>query len=324
MNVAKIPSKLYYRLYEIGENTEGISSDKLIAAYSIIKSSRSNKDVKYYAYKAKNNKTVSGFSLLRAKTNLSLNSIHKYVPFLIEEGLVTFNNGDVVLLGNNKLKEKYNHNKLVPIQIGKNIIDTQYNSLSVRLHSSKRKQEAMIRKKRHRREVLVQGKDPKTLKQLKASKSYIKRFGEKIEITDKVILSNSGYAILKGGATTNAKSKGDYWKRKLKEKGLLKTKRQFDRIKKMSYVEYKQFKLHNDELVQGKYTYIRGYLVKETAALMIPINKIYTMEKTITPIPASTEDKVKPLPYLDFDFIAWCINEDVKGTRNATPCTSRS
>jgi hypothetical protein len=115
--VARISSKLYFDLYQKG-------GDKLIAVYVILKTSR-NGEIKYYSHKSKNNKFVGGFSLLRSKTNLTLHSIKKYVPILIDMGLCFIDkNGDFVMIGNEKIKDLYNSRKLVPINIGVNLSET--------------------------------------------------------------------------------------------------------------------------------------------------------------------------------------------------------
>lgn len=192
--IARISSKLYFDLFE----REG--SDKLIAVFSILKASRTAD--KYYSYTSKNNKFVGGYSLLRAKTNLTLHTIQKYVPTLIDMGLISIgDNGDVYVMGGEKIKTLYSSRKLVPIILGKNLNDTADNSLSVRLHAERDEQQRQINKKQYRSELLKQASNPTNYKLYKKAQRLLKKLGdEKITIVDTVVLSNQGYALLKNGS----------------------------------------------------------------------------------------------------------------------------
>jgi hypothetical protein len=253
-NIVRLPSKLYRHLF-----TEG--GDKLIAVYCILKNSRENQD-KYYAYKARNNRHVSGFSLLRSKTNLSLTVIKKYVPVLISMGLCCINEvGDVCVLGNNKSNALYGDKKIVPVRIGKNLTETSYNTMSVRLHSEERQQKYQIGNKTHRRDLIKQMDDPNSLKELQQARRIVKKHGSEIKITECVVLSNQGFAKLKDG-TVNNKQKGAYWKKKLKQNGIVTSQRRFNRIKKMSFSEYRLYKQY--AVCSPNTTYKYGWLVEET------------------------------------------------------------
>lgn len=299
--VIRIPSKLYFDLW----NTPNIDGDKLIAVYSILKTSR-NGDIKYYSYKSKNNKIVSGFSLLRAKTCLSLSVIEKYVPILIEKGLCFIDkNGDFVMLGNEKTKELYNSYKIVPVKIGKNFNETATFVVSVRIHAAKKQQDIMISKKKYRSEIIFQGNNPKSLKDLKKAKRFYKLYGNE-EFTDNTILSNQGFCELKSGERDN-KSKGQYWKSKLIKNGLVKSKRRFNSIQPMPYSVYRLMKKHGD--FKNNYKYINGQLCEEIISSFSPINIItveqheYTASTTIKP-----KQEYKKLKHLQFDMIDFWIN----------------
>lgn len=250
--IVRLPSKLYRHLYVEG-------GDKLIAVYSILKSSKGKSD-KYYAYKSRNNKYVAGFSLLRSKTNLSLTVIKKYVPVLIDMGLCSINEfGDVCILGNNKSNEIYGNKKIVPVRLGKNLTETSYNAMSVRLHSEERQQMHQIEIKTHRRDLIKQMDNPRSLKDLQKAKRIVKKHGLEINVTECVVLSNQGYAYLKDG--TDGKHKGAYWKKKLKQSGIITTRRRFERVKKMSFTEYKQYKKYS--IYSPTTTYRYGWMVEE-------------------------------------------------------------
>lgn len=251
--VARISSKLYYDLFERG-------GDKLIAVYSTIKMSRKN-EIKYYAYKSKNNKFVSGYSLLRAKTKLSLSSIQKYVPILIEIGVCKIeDNGDFSILGGEKTKELYSSRKLVPVGVENTLTKTAYNSFAVRVFSSEKQQLREIKIKQNRSELLRQVSNPSSTEVYKKALKVQKKYGDEIAVIDKTVLSNQGYAVLKDGSR-DYKSKGYYWKNKLQEKGLIKSKRRFEKVSEMSFEKYKQLK--NYGLLNNNNTYCNGFLVEE-------------------------------------------------------------
>ena len=248
-NTYRPPSKLYYDLYQNG-------GDKLIAVYSMLKISR-NKEVQYFSFTSKNNKTVSGYSLLRNKTNLTLHSLKKYIPVLIKMELCHFNaKGDFILLGNNKTKDLYSSYKLVPIIIGKNLVHTAYNSTAVRFHSNEQKQIKKIQKNIDQRVLKCKQNNPSNLKELKAINRLLKVEKKGFE-NDVTILSICGFSRLKDG--TSSKSKGNYWKRKLISKNLVESKNRFEVIKKMSFNEYSSLK--SNVGLSYKHCYKNGCLV---------------------------------------------------------------
>lgn len=301
--VARPNSKLYFDLYKEG-------GDKLIAVYAILKTSREELD-KYYSYTSKNNKTVSGYALLRSKTILTLHSIKKYVPALISMGLCYIEpNGDVHITGGEKLNKEYKCRKIVPIVIGKNMVETALNAVSVRAFSMQMQQERQINNKQNRSELLLQVSNPTNYKLYKKAKKLEKRLaGEKIIILDKVVLSNQGYAVLKNGIGDN-KSMGQYWKKKLTLKGVVKSNRRFDKIKQMGYEEYKKIKGTSKN---RRIVYHKGFLCEELISSFIGIDLVNN-KRVIIPIkkiivqPIVIKQKVKPLAHLSFDMVAWWTN----------------
>jgi len=302
---ARISSKLYSALFKEG-------GDKLISVYGTLKTSR-NGDVKYYAYTAKNNKFISGYSLLRAKTNLTLHSIQKYVPVLINMGLCFIDkNGDFVLVGNEKLKQKYNR-KLVPVKIGTNLVNTAYNSLAVRTFSAEKNQKTQIEKKQTRSEIIAYGSK-------KLSKYYDKKYGHNLEVNEKTVLSLQGFGDLKHGEDNligDIKSSGAYYKRKLREKGIIKTKREFKNLKKATYSEYLNMKKYFN--IGNRIIYKNGWIVEEqissfsvvseskiTILTSEPLKEVLIEENTIDKEIKKEEYKKKQ--YLQFDMIDFWIN----------------
>ncbi len=301
---ARINSRLYFDLYTRG-------GDKLIAVYAILKTSRNN-EIKYYAYTAKNNKFISGYSLLRAKTNLTLHSIQKYVPSLIDMGLCFIDkNGDFVLLGNDKLKLKYN-SKLVPIKIGSTLTETVYNSLTVRLFSAEKSQKTQIEKKQTRSEIIAYGSK-------KLSKYYDKKYGHNLEVNEKTVLSLQGFGDLKHGNNNNIKdikSCGAYYKKKLREKGIIKTNREFKKLEKSTYSDYLQMKKYFS--IGRKITYKNGWIVEEQISSFSTVSCFSSVITVLEPTTILTnevetikhinKEVYKKKQYLQVDMIDFWIN----------------
>lgn len=258
-NIYRINSKLYFSLYNIGIE-KNVDGDKLIAVYSILKK-KSEHHSKYYSFVSKNNKKVSGYSLLRNKTNISLHTLNKYVPLLIELGICFFDvNGNFILLGTDKLKENFKSKKILPIVLEKNVIKTAYNSYYVRIHSSAKKQEKQIEKKHIQRELLKRKDNPRSLKELRQIKKILKKGKLDGYFIDKCVLSVNGFSFLKSNEDNN-KSKGSYWKSKMLKLKLISTKRRFETINKMSFNEYKNLK--NNSVFKNNVKFLNGLVVKE-------------------------------------------------------------
>lgn len=290
----RIPSRIYFQLLEKG-------GDKLISVFCTLKAQRKGK--KYYSYTANNNKFVSHYSLLRQKTSLSLSVINKYVPMLIDMGFVVLeDNGNVSVIGNNKLKklDTRNNTKLVPIKVFNKYKKTELYSYYVRIHSNEKSQKNIINKKLQRSEIIK--KCPSTYIEKQNYKRVVETFGKEIGLTENVMISNAYFSEIKNPNKPISVSKGNYLKDKLCNEGILFKKRQFKRIEKMSY---KQFKNRN---VQKKnITYFNGYMVKELPNI-ISTTKI---DKNVNMLigEVTEKEKVRPLGHLQFDFIAWLANE---------------
>lgn len=268
VGIARIPSRLYYALFKEG-------SDNLLSVYCTLKKFKGEK-VKFKAYKSKNNKFVSGYSLLRSGTNISLATLRKYVPVLINMGLISFEkNGDVSLLGNNKIKRKYG-NKIVPVAVCIKLTDTRYSCMSVRIHSKQEQQSRMIEKKANLRELLLLGnRNVRNLKQLKALNRAKRKYGNdisKLNFTDQTVLSIQGFNFLKNH-TENNKSLGNYYKRKLKQKGLVDTTRRFKLFSNNTTLNYSDYKfLKSIGEIENKYLFKNNRLVEEIISSFTNIN----------------------------------------------------
>jgi hypothetical protein len=296
-SIVRIPSLCYFSLSERG-------GDKLAAVYATLRHFK-NGGIKYYAYTAKNNKFVGGYSLLRSKTNLSLSTLHKHVPVLIDMGLCSFHgNGDFVMLGGNKLKELYSSYKLVPILIGENLSKTQSYCIKIKLMSKERQQQKQIEKKKYQSELLKQLTNPTNYKLYKSAKRFVKKNGmEKITYTDKTILSNQGFAVIIDGTLDN-KSKGQYWKSKLIKHGIISSSRRYVLGAKMTHTQYLQLKKFNSK---NNLVYVKGRVATELVAEFSVIKE--TVITALTETIINNKEVIKPLGYLSFDFVAWMSNK---------------
>lgn len=307
--ITRIPIGLYTKLYQAG-------GDKLVSVFCMLKSQR-NGEIKYYAHKSKNNKFVGGYSLLRKQTTLSLSVLEKYIPLLIEEDVCYFDkNGDFILFGNRKLKSIYGY-KLVPIITKEKLTQTAVYSMSVRAFSKEFEQLCMIDKKQHRSEIVLQGENPRSNKELQAAKHWKKFYDDRPHLDpvafDKVVLSNNGWAKLQNGVK-DSKSRGFYHKKKLQKAGLIEVKRRFDKVRKMSKQEYKSFKSNAEYWERNRFLYINGYLVEEKAAQFSTVDLTKPVVKqSFKEVYVPKEERVKPQKHLTFDFIEWLqVNKPIR------------
>ena len=259
--IVRIPSRLYHDLFMKGD-------DKLVAVYCILKDCKGRK-AKFTSHKSKNNKTVSHYGLLRKETPISLINLKKYIPVLIEMGLLNFEpNGDVTLIGNEASKEMYDSYKLVPIEVVNSVFQTAYRAMLVRAHSKQKSQQKEIFRKQQISVHTQRCADPISNQELRESKKFLRRNGKASEIITDVVLSNIGYAGLKV-SDRNArvtKQKGFYWKSKLKSSGLIRTERRFKKECQLSFSEFITGK--NNKLFERHHVYKDGYLQKELVSLM--------------------------------------------------------
>lgn len=215
-------------------------------------------------------------------------------------------NGDVSLLGGNKINKKYHNTKgvkNVPIEIG-NFIETKLNSYYVRIYSNEQSQKNQIDRKNNQKYILTRLEKKLWLKRSDFEKARtLKNSGLTTEILeinyiDKTVLSNCGFAKLKTQEYNNA-SKGEYWKKKLLREGKISCRRSLGRLKTCSYKEYLFYKYQDRTLVyDGKAVY------KETASQFTTSPEEIKTTDLIKITPHKREIG-KPLEHLSFDFIHW-------------------
>lgn len=290
----RIPSRIYSELFDKG-------GDKLISVFCMLKSQKGY-GRKYYSYTAKNNKFVSHYSLLRNKTTLSLSVLKKYVPMLVDMGFVVFeDNGNVSVIGNNKLKklDTRNNTKLVPVKVFDKYKKTELYSYYVRIHSNIKTQEKIICKKLRRRELIQENPFPTSKNGV--YEKLVNIFGKEIDITENVMLSNISFSVLKDGSAEST-TKGNYLKNKLYSEKLVYKKRQFKELEQMSYERFKKKNISKRGI-----TYCNGCMVKELPNIVStePIKKSSIIKNNSKAV----KNCQQPLNHLQFDFLAWLVNE---------------
>jgi DNA-binding transcriptional ArsR family regulator len=301
----RLQSTLYRQLY-----TEG--GDRLVAVYCMLRSVRGRYNY-FPVMKATNGKRIMGASLLSHLTGISKPTLEKYLKPLKKLGLVHINlAGEVFIKGTNKLNILYQNKgsrvKLVPIIIGKNISDTAYYSKYVRFHSNLRAQNRMIGKKILRNDLLEQLNKSRTNPSYRITAEnyraalYLEKKLEKRkkgkELQLENILSLNMYGYLSNVNLTNLKSGGAYYKKKLKQKGMVYSERRFSVFDKSP--SYEAFLLMKKYNVDGHKLFYRGRNVfKEEASKfrVLPIQenelasvtKKYSVWETKLPTPLSNK-----------------------------------
>lgn len=276
-NFIYINSRLYSHLFDEG-------NDGLISVYSFLRFYKEG-GIKYY-----NEGKLSGYNLLRAKTKLSLTTLKRYVPQLVQLGLCHFDRrGQLVLTGTNKINKLYKKGKLkfVPIQIG-TLRQTKLFSFRVRVFKMEQQQKNRIDRKDRLNNIIERKKNNRFLSksqfaQFKAMTDLDWEYYNSNNFEANTVLSNQGYSKLKGS------NSGGYWKKQLVSAGIIKTKRNIKLIRKCTKSEYQIIKL-----LDRSYSYYNGKLYKEFPSLFT------TTEFTQKEV--KEKQTIKKLDYLDFDF----------------------
>lgn len=277
-NYTNINSKLYSELFELG-------GDNLVSVYAILKFAK-NGAIKIYK---EENRNI--FHTLKTKTNLSITTLRKYIKILSKEGLCHFDKaGNFVLKGNNKLNKQYNSKKAVPIEIG-SFRETKLFSFRVRIKKMEQQQKRRIDRRSEQGKII--GKMKKGYALSKSQFNFRKAWNDKdLEYSQNsesfnanTVLSNEGFSKLKFGEL-KSKSSGNYWKKKLVEAGVIKTKRQFEFLKRCSQKEYLSLRYSGFRNLVFK----NGKLYKET------VSKFTTTEFY------KPKEEIKELKHLSFDF----------------------
>ena len=241
--VVRIDGKHFNRMLEVGDVS-------LVAVYAELKAFR-NSEERYVPYKNKsNNKITTGYSLLNKCSGISIPTLKKYVPMLIDLGLCYFdpNNGALHINGYKKIKISKS-GKLVPVKILSSFAETRASVQYVLLNSNRDAQIKAVVKKQTLKDKLKlsQNKSGIITKSDYRKIENLRKEGifkpSDIKVVKDVILSNQGFAILLSKGSNN-KSTGYYIKKKLVNLGYIKTRRRFKDIlgKQTSFEDYLNWK----------------------------------------------------------------------------------
>ena len=234
--------------YSIIFNINGVNSDTLCSIFVHLRGSKNGR--RRYEPKGK----LKHFSLLKSETGLSRHTIEKYVPFLIELGLVKLNkDGGVTVIGFDTsfktLKTTQSRKKYIPIDMHKSHLKTAVSVGSVRIKNSINNQIKSIDKKDTQTKLLkkhdFQLKNPNltilSKAEFKAVDRILKKHGSKEEFLstycEETILSHKGFANL------NKNIDGRYFKKQLVDNGFIETQiRTETLISNFSYKKYLSLK----------------------------------------------------------------------------------
>lgn len=222
---------------------------------------------------------LSGYKLLRLQTGVSENTLRDVIPLLIGMGLCLFtDDGGFFMLGREKVN-KLNYNKkgkMVPVTIGKTFCETKGNVRAIPIISNINRQQKMIDKKVTLNKALkalekgrtISNEDAKAVLRAHKSKNIDLANLNKVENT---ILSNKRISELitgdMGEVNDKKVSHGHYWKKVLRERSIITTRRRFECLwdKKMSFQEYLRHKKVFNEMY-GYVTFRKGRIVRPIAS----------------------------------------------------------
>ncbi|MDT0608010.1 hypothetical protein [Croceitalea rosinachiae] len=236
-------------------------SDSLVAVFATIRYSKKDVVIRKVGKKG-------SLATLQSVTGLSRTILLKHLPILIELNLVEVHfNGNIAVRGrnwSNKNLTQFRNNKLIPMNVYKNFVDTKTYSAFVRIHSRIKKQERQIEKKAKRIEVLEACSRNKRLSQgdYRIWKNLYRRGVTleelKLKYRSNSTISNlSFHKILKDSDIVNDcnKNSGKDFKLKLLKLGLITQHRltvlKYPGIKDQEFIENESEFLRFGSLSQG-------------------------------------------------------------------------
>lgn len=177
-------------------------------------------------YKKKGRKGTT--RTLKDATGISVNTLKKHLPKLIESRLVEVHHNGNIAIRSRKWSDQnlpfIRKRKLIPIEVNESYVETKRSCFFVRVHSNIKRQERQSEKKQRRIELLYA--EPRTLKEHKAKERLSKKASIdelKNSYREDATLSNAKFDEIKKGGVSPWR--GNYQKRKLIEKGFIGQKR---------------------------------------------------------------------------------------------------
>lgn len=261
---------------------------KLIAVYATLLHTRNHLDSHRVITHKSNGRKTANYNLLSRNTKLSIKTLKKYVPKLIEKSLCYFtDSGSFILVGKGTLQKfkkgffanKYENEfkgcsplKLVPIKIGSKLSETTLNCQKVVIYSEERKQLYVSAKKGKLKDI----KSRMSSENGKVSKSEIKMLERAVKdgfsVANHVkypVLSIQGICDLFHGKSNidynSRKNKGSYLRKKFKRALIFETRRRFDSLyaKPMSKAQFLALRQVYAKNGVTNLFYRKGYAIQE-------------------------------------------------------------
>lgn len=220
-----------------------------------------------------NNKITKGKRLISKNSGVSLTALDTHLQKLVDLGLCShMPNGGFILLGQQKIKHKFNSYKNVPIRIGKNLRETKGNVNAVLITANIYRQVKQIDKKVTLNKALCQERKGLPLDASQARAILRAHRNERVDLdnlykVENTVLSNQGFSnVIRGrerGDNYNSVSHGGYWRKVLQERGFVFSRRRYRTIwsQKISYTEFLSMKKWFNEQY-GFVSYRKGRVVK--------------------------------------------------------------
>lgn len=240
----------------------------LAATYAILLSSR-NRGHCFAYHQNSNNKFTKGYRMLALHSGLSMHTLKKYVPRLVEMGLCRFTrNGSLLMRGRRSLGTR----KSIRIQLGNNLAEVKTFIKGIPVLANIRAQRSMSDKKVTLKIIISKVKRdiPLTKRELKIYKAAQKNPRLDLENLNKVentILSNKRISELVTYNQSQSPSLGTYYRKKFHQNGQMVSRRRYKRVidHRMSHGEFMNIRksLYDN---YGFVTYRKGYVVRPIAS----------------------------------------------------------
>ena len=230
--------------YKLIFDINSVDSDKLCSIFVHLRGSKNGR--RRYAPQGK----LGHLALLRKETGLSRHALEKYVPILVELGLVNFNSdGGVSVMGFDTsfktFKTTQKRKKYIPITMFKSHLKTAVSVGHTRIINSINLQRKSIDKKDAQTKLLkrhsFQVKNPHLRILSKAEYRAVDRILEKYGSKEKFLSTYCEEIILsqKGFADLNKKKDGRYFKKQLVDCGMIESKIRLEKL--TNAISYKKF-----------------------------------------------------------------------------------
>ena len=241
---------------------------------------------RYSPIKNSNNKVTKGKRLLKLQSNISLTSLEKHLPTLLDLDLCHFDkDGGFFMVGSKKINQQFKSYKKIPITVGKNLRETKGNVNAVLIIANLYRQTSQIDKKitlnkaykQEKKGLPLNSRQAYLLKKARQNKNINLDSLNKVE---NLVLSNKGISNLITGllrdSNKNSVSHGGYWRKVLEKRGFILSRRRYKTIwsEKISYQRFLEMRSYFKS-IHGFVTYKNGRVVKPIVSEVLSPNVDY-------------------------------------------------